>query len=165
VHDSAWSKDLTVEVAGHGVVSHRVRDATRKTIIKVAAKSAMLELDPDGRLPAATHADRMAIALQAFAERARDMVRDAVGEARERLQILDGATQLRVLVRMADHDYFWASVDQPLADRFAEPAQRPDHGGTVGSAAPRDRLGPCAGRQPLRPDAFADPGYPFRRPD
>jgi hypothetical protein len=96
----------------------RVRDATRKNIIKVAAKSAMLELDPDGRMPAATHADRMAIALQAFAERARDMVRDAVGEARGRLQLLDGATQLRVLVRMADHDYFWVSVDQPLADRF-----------------------------------------------
>ncbi len=96
----------------------RVRDATRKSIIKVAAKSAMLELDPAGRMPAATHADRMAIALQAFAERARDRVRDAVGEARERLQMLDGATQLRVLVRMADHDYFWTSVDQALADRF-----------------------------------------------
>lgn len=96
----------------------RVREATRRTIIKVAAKSAMLELDPDGRMPAAAHADRMAIALLAFSERARVTVADAVGEARERLQMLNGSTQLRVLVRMADHDYFWASVDQPLASRF-----------------------------------------------
>lgn len=114
----------------------RVREATRKTIIRVAAKSAMLELDPDGRMPAAEHADRMAIALQAFAERARDMVRDAVGEARERLQMLDGATQLRVLVRMADHDYFWASVDQPLVDRFQNLLSVPI---TVGQ---RDSLSP-----------------------
>ncbi len=96
----------------------RVRAGTRKSIIRVAAKAAMLELDPDGRMPADAHADRMAIALRAFAEEARDMVRDAVGEARERLQVLDGAVQLRVLVRMADDDYFWTSVDQPLAARF-----------------------------------------------
>lgn len=96
----------------------RVRVATRKNIVRVAAKAAMLELDPDGRMPAAAHADRMAIALRAFAEAARNTVRDAVGEARDRLQVLDGAVQLRVLVRMADDDYFWASVDQPLAARF-----------------------------------------------
>ncbi|KFZ80850.1 hypothetical protein ED92_11050 [Amycolatopsis sp. MJM2582] len=96
----------------------RVRAATRRSIIRLAAKAAMLEIDPDGRMPADAHADRMAIALRAFAEKARDTVRDAVGEARERLQILEAATQLRVLARMVDDDYFWASVDQPLTERF-----------------------------------------------
>ncbi|XVS67855.1 hypothetical protein ACQPYE_17965 [Actinosynnema sp. CA-299493] len=97
----------------------RVRQATRRSIIRVAAKASMLEVDPDGRMPADMHADRMAEALRAFAEVARTTVRDAVGETRERLRVLDGATQLRVLVRMAEDDYFWASVDQPLIDRFA----------------------------------------------
>ncbi|MFI9536791.1 hypothetical protein ACIG56_26515 [Nocardia fusca] len=96
----------------------RARTATRKNIIQVAARSAMLELDPDGRMPADLHADRMAVALRAFAHDARDAVRDAVSEARQRLQQLDGATQLRTLARMADDDYFWTSVDQPLAGRF-----------------------------------------------
>ncbi|GAB3161959.1 hypothetical protein GCM10027258_80010 [Amycolatopsis stemonae] len=96
----------------------RVRAATRKSIIKIAALAAMLELDPDGRMPADVHADRMAFALRAFSEVARDTVRDAVGEARERFQVLDGAVQLRALVRMADDDYFWISVDPALATRF-----------------------------------------------
>jgi hypothetical protein len=96
----------------------RVRAATRRSIITVAAKAAMLEIDPEGRMPAQAHADRMAIALRAFAEQARDTVRDAVGEARERLQVLDGAIQLRVLVRMAEDDYFWTSVNPPLVQRF-----------------------------------------------
>ncbi|WP_231949543.1 hypothetical protein [Alloactinosynnema sp. L-07] len=96
----------------------RVRAATRRSIIRLAAKAAMLEVDPEGRMPADWHADRMAIALRAFAETARDAVRDAVGETRERLRVLDGTTQLRTLSRMAEDDYFWASVDQPLADLF-----------------------------------------------
>ncbi|WP_284741663.1 hypothetical protein [Amycolatopsis sp. RTGN1] len=132
----------------------RVRDATRTTIIKVAAKAAMLELDPDGRMPAAAHADRMAVALLAFADRAREVVRDAVGDTRERFALLDAATQLRVLVRMADQDYFWTSVDQALSDRFQNllnvpisvgefdplPAEVALSLGLVGSAYARARL-------------------------
>ncbi|MFD2415406.1 hypothetical protein [Amycolatopsis pigmentata] len=96
----------------------RARDATRRNVIKLAAKAAMLELDPDGRLPPAEHANRMALALRAFAERARDAVRDAIASTREKFTLLDGGTQLRVLMRMAEDDYFWASVDQALASRF-----------------------------------------------
>ncbi|MEU3626783.1 hypothetical protein BS329_41590 [Amycolatopsis coloradensis] len=96
----------------------RVRVATRRSIIKIAALAAMLEVDPDGRMPADAHADRMAFALRAFAEVNRDAVRDAVGDTRERFQVLDGAVQLRTLVRMADDDYFWTSVDQALETRF-----------------------------------------------
>lgn len=113
----------------------RVRAATRKSIIQLAAKSAMLELDPGGRMPADAHADRMAIALRAFAEKSRDTVRDAVGEARERLQALEGAVQVRVLLRMTDDDYFWASVDQPLAARFQALVKSTCHGRRLGPIA------------------------------
>ncbi|WIV60727.1 hypothetical protein [Amycolatopsis nalaikhensis] len=96
----------------------RARTATCRSIIKLAALAAMLEVDPDGRMPAAAHADRMAFALRAFAEVNRDAVRDAVGATRERFQVLGGEIQLRTLVRMGDDDYFWASVDQTMATRF-----------------------------------------------
>lgn len=96
----------------------RVREATRRSIIRLAAKAAMLEVDPGGRMPADAHADRMAVALRAFAEAAREAVRDAVGETRERFKMLPGTIQLRTLVRMADDDYFWTSVDEALAQQF-----------------------------------------------
>lgn len=111
----------------------RVRAATRKSIIRVAAKAAMLEVDPDGRMPADAHADRMAIALRAFAEVDRDAVRAAVGETRERFRMLSGAVQLRALVRMADDDYFWTSVDKPLTIQFQALLDAPI---TVGTSDP-----------------------------
>ncbi|WP_285705200.1 hypothetical protein [Microtetraspora sp. NBRC 16547] len=96
----------------------RVRSAARRSIVAFAAKHALLELDPDGRLPAAEHADRMAVALTSFANRDREMVRTAVAQQSERFQLLDGATQLRVLVRLGYEDYFWSIVDQALATRL-----------------------------------------------
>jgi hypothetical protein len=45
----------------------RVRAATRRNIAIIAAKHAVLELDPDGRLDAKTYADRSAVVLSAFA--------------------------------------------------------------------------------------------------
>jgi hypothetical protein len=60
------------------VVSHiqttffdRVRTAARSNIAKLAAKHALRELDPDGRLPAIEYANRSAIVLCAFATRQR----------------------------------------------------------------------------------------------
>jgi hypothetical protein len=96
----------------------RVRVATRRSIVKIAALAAMLETDPDGRMPVDVHADRMASALRAFAEVDRDAVRDAVGETLGRFRVHDVAIQLRTLVRMADDDYFWNSVDLSLAAHF-----------------------------------------------
>lgn len=64
----------------------RVRTATRSTIISFAAKHALLELDPAGRMPAVEHADRMAVALLAFAQRGR-----AFGDP-----FLQGGAQVRV---------------------------------------------------------------------
>lgn len=120
--DPMWAPSaLHVQATFHD----RTRVATRNSIIKLAAKSAMLELAADGVISPSEHADRMAVALEALAERDRDTVRDAVGHCQEQLQTLDAATQLRVLVRMADHDYFWSAVGQPLADRFQAQLSRP----------------------------------------
>jgi hypothetical protein len=96
----------------------RVRTATRSTITKFAAKHALLELDPAGRMPAVEHADRMATALLAFAQRDRELVRAAVAAQSERFQVLDGATQLRALARLGDQDFFWNSVDEALGTRL-----------------------------------------------
>ncbi|MFI9552727.1 hypothetical protein [Nonomuraea endophytica] len=98
----------------------RVRTATRKTIVTFAAKHALLELDPEGRLPVAEHSDRMALALIAFAQRDRELVRTAVFGQSERFQVLEGASQLRALVRLGDQDFFWSMVDQALAARLQE---------------------------------------------
>lgn len=120
--DPMWAPSaLHVQATFHD----RTRVATRNSIIKLAAKSAMLEPSADGVISPSEHADRMATALQALAERARDTVRDAVGHCQEQLKTLDAATQLRVLVRMADQDYFWSAVDQPLADLFQAQLSRP----------------------------------------
>ncbi|MET8381686.1 hypothetical protein ABZV14_01635 [Streptosporangium canum] len=98
----------------------RVRTATRKTIVSFAAKHALLEIDPDGRLPAAEHSDRMALALIAFAQRDRELVRSAISAQSERFQVLEGAAQLRASVRLGDQDFFWSMVDQALATRLQE---------------------------------------------
>jgi len=107
------------------VVSHiqttffdRVRTAARSNIAKIAAKHAVRELDPDGRLPAAEYANRSAVVLFAFAQRDRELVGSAIAGQREHFQRLDGEMQLRALVRLGDQDYFWNIVDEPLAQRL-----------------------------------------------
>jgi len=103
----------------------RVRTATRSTIITFAAKHALLELDPAGLMAAVEHADRMAAALLAFAQRDRELVRTAVAGQSERFQVLDGAAQLRALVRLGDQDFFWSSVDEALGTRLQGLADTP----------------------------------------
>jgi hypothetical protein len=69
-------------------------------------------------MAAVEHADRMAVALLAFAQRDRELVRTAVAGQSERYQVLDGATQLRALVRLGDQDFFWSSVEPALVTRL-----------------------------------------------
>lgn len=96
----------------------RVRSAARVNIAKIAAKHALRELDPDGRLPAAEYADRAAVVLYAFAQRDRGLVRAALAAQRETFQRLDGEVQLRAMTRLGEQDYFWSLVDEALAERF-----------------------------------------------
>ncbi|MFG1661292.1 hypothetical protein ACGFIY_32655 [Micromonospora chersina] len=98
----------------------RVRAAAPRTLVRFAAKHAVLEIDPGGQLSATEHADRMAVALTAFAGRDRELVREAVAEQRDRFQMLGGGPQLRALSRLGDQDYIWGLVDEPLAARLQE---------------------------------------------
>lgn len=98
----------------------RVRSAARTNIAKIAAKHALRELDPDGRLPAVEYAYRAAVVLYAFAQRDRELVRAALTAQRERFQRLDGEVQLRAMSRLGDQDYFWSLVDEALAERLQQ---------------------------------------------
>lgn len=98
----------------------RVRAAAQRRIIQLAAKSALLELDPGGLLPAIEHADRMAAALEAFAARNRALVREAMIGQRDRFRTIDGQAQMRALIRFVNADYFWDLVDDGLANRLQD---------------------------------------------
>lgn len=98
----------------------RVRLTTRQQIVRFAARFAITEDDPGGRLPATLFADRMAVALAAFAERDRTLVVDAVKHNAARLHPLDTAVLWRCMTRLGEHDYFWNVVDDPLRDRLAQ---------------------------------------------
>jgi hypothetical protein len=115
--DASFSPTLTHMQA---TFFDRVRTAARRGIIRVAAKHALLELDPGGRMPAIEHADRMAVALEAFAGRDRELVREALVDQRDRFKTAEGLVQVRALLRFADKDYFWDLVDGPLADRLQD---------------------------------------------
>jgi hypothetical protein len=98
----------------------RVRTGARGNIVKVAAKHALLETapPPSVQLPSAELANRMAAALSAFASRDRELVRSVVTDLHSRFQLLDGAAQLRALVRLGDRDYFWDMIDEAMAVKF-----------------------------------------------
>lgn len=96
----------------------RVRTATRRTVVRFAAKHAVLQLDPDGRMDAAQHADRMAIALDAFALRNRELIKEAIAEQRERFALAESTVMLGALSRLGNQDYFWSAIDDSLATRL-----------------------------------------------
>lgn len=96
----------------------RVRAATRRNITSIAAKHALLELDPDGRLDPTLYADRSAIVLSAFALRDRGLVRDAVVGLRDRFRHSGPDRQQRALARLGHEDFLWDMTDAPLVDRL-----------------------------------------------
>lgn len=97
----------------------RLRSGTRKGIAKLAAKHALLELDPGERFPSAQmYADRSAVVLSAFAQRDPNLVRTVVAEQRDKVDNLDSAAQLRALGRLGTEDFFWDLVDVALTDRL-----------------------------------------------
>lgn len=117
--------DYTCDPSFVPVTSHiqttffdNVRSTARRNITKIAAKHALRELDPNGRLPPIEYANRSAVVLSAFAQRDRALVRSALVAERDHFQKLDGGTLLRALIRIGDEDYFWDFVDQALAERF-----------------------------------------------
>jgi hypothetical protein len=96
----------------------RVRSATRRSITNIAAKHALLELDPDGRLERIRYADRSAEVLCALALRDRDLVRREVVGLRERFRTVGSNVQRRALARLGDQDFFWDMLDGPLIEHL-----------------------------------------------
>ena len=96
----------------------RVRSATRRNITNVAAKHAVLELDPAGRLEPIRYADRSAEVLRALASRDRDLVRREIVPLRERFRTLGANAQRRALARLGDQDFFWDMLDGPLVEHL-----------------------------------------------
>jgi hypothetical protein len=97
-----------------------VRTATRRQIVALAVKHAMLELPGPEMIDPVTLAKRMAICVEIFAERDREMVRDLVRGNVERLRGIPGAVQIRTLARLGGIDIFWESVDEPTRSRFED---------------------------------------------
>ncbi|MGY6651396.1 hypothetical protein ACXIZN_04445 [Amycolatopsis sp. TRM77291] len=98
----------------------RVRTKTRTNIAKIAAKHALREIDPAGRLNPVEYANRAAVVLFALAGRDRTMVTSAVESQLEPFQALVGEVQLRAMARLGDQDFFWAMVDNALSGRLQQ---------------------------------------------
>ncbi len=98
----------------------RVRTATRRNIVRVAAKYALCEIPPPTTIPIPPHllADRMAETIKAFALRDRELVRTTLADLNQRFQPLDSGIHWRALIRLGDQDFFCDIVDQPLAERL-----------------------------------------------
>jgi hypothetical protein len=97
-----------------------VRSATRRQIVALAVKHAMLELSVPEAIDAMTLAKRMAICVEIFAERDREMLRDLIRNNVERLRGESGGVQIRTLGRLGGIDVFWESVDEPTRSRFED---------------------------------------------
>ncbi len=98
----------------------RVREATRRSVVDIAAKHALGVASPatDIALSPEQLADRMVTALEAFASRDRALVQGALRKLKTKFEALDGASKLRVLARLGSLDVFWDMVDAPLAEQL-----------------------------------------------
>lgn len=96
----------------------RVRDATRRSIVAIAAKHALLEIDPDGRAEPKLYADRSAVVLSAFAMRDRQLVRGAVVGLQDRFRHSSPFKQRRALGRLGHEDFFWDMTDTALIEHL-----------------------------------------------
>jgi hypothetical protein len=82
----------------------RLRNATRRNIVKVAAKHALCEVPPPAGMPVTPQvlAERVAETIKPFAGRDRDVVRRTLQGLYPRFQALGIETQLRAVVRLGD---------------------------------------------------------------
>jgi hypothetical protein len=96
----------------------RVRPATRRQIVDLAVKHALLELEAADPPGAVVVADRMTTCVLAFAGRDRSVVRDAVRKVVERLRDVGGEVQLRAFGRLGDLDVLWDALDDPMRSRL-----------------------------------------------
>jgi hypothetical protein len=98
----------------------RVGLASRRQIIDLAVKHAMLELDGPEGSESVVLADRMASCVRVFAIRERDVVRAALQRNLDRFRDLRQEEQLRGVARLGRLDLFWDVVDQPVRARISD---------------------------------------------
>jgi hypothetical protein len=98
----------------------RTRTATRRNLVKVAAKHALWEVEPPTGMPvtATILADRMADALSAFAHRDRELVRATLRGLYPRFQPQSNGVHVRAVTRLGDQDFFWDMIEPPLAEQL-----------------------------------------------
>jgi hypothetical protein len=97
-----------------------VKTATRRQIVDLAVKHAVLELEAPDPPGAMVLADRMAECVLAFAKRDRALVRSAITKAAIRLREAGSDVQFRVIGRLGDLDIFWESLDQATRSRITD---------------------------------------------
>lgn len=95
----------------------RVRSNTKREIINLAAKHALLELPAPDPMAADTLADRMAMCLVAFASRERIGVQQALTGLWEKFLTLENDRLLRAVARLGHLDEFWDIVDAAMAEK------------------------------------------------
>lgn len=96
----------------------RVRPATRRNLAAMAAKHALLELNPADRMDPTSYADRSATVLKAFAARERELVRGELTLLRDRFREATPECQRRALGRLGDLDLFWDMTDGSLVEHL-----------------------------------------------
>ncbi|WP_331719716.1 hypothetical protein [Streptomyces virginiae] len=98
----------------------RAKSATRRNIVVLAAKEALLEQTSVGALSETVMADRYATCLRAFAERDRTLVQEAIAPVMGRLGQQPFDAQVRALVRLGDLDAFWDEVETAMRTQFED---------------------------------------------
>ncbi|GHB52835.1 hypothetical protein GCM10010331_45600 [Streptomyces xanthochromogenes] len=89
----------------------RAKSGTRRSILSLAAKHALLELPTDSSQDDGLLADRHATCLRTFAESNRELAAQALIAVIPRFPHLPLEQQIRAVVRLADLDIFWDALD------------------------------------------------------
>jgi hypothetical protein len=100
------------------VFFENVKPAIRRQIVDLSVKHAVLELDAPDPPGAVMVANRMATCVQIFAARDRDLVKDSMKKAANRLREANGDIQLRAVARLGDLEVFWASLDEATCSQL-----------------------------------------------
>jgi hypothetical protein len=122
----------------------RVKPATRRQIINLAAKHAVLEIDAPEPMQASELADRMALCIRAFAQQDRASVTEEMKKVVDRLGEREAAVHKRALGRLGSLDLFWEAGGTSLETLCS---------GVINAITPADRSmghhGPSRPEDPL----------------
>jgi hypothetical protein len=102
------------------VFYEQVRPTTRRQLIELAVKHAILALPVDQPPGGEVVAERMYQVLLAYVARDREAVKLAISRVMDRLAALDSAALSSAIGRVGQLDVLWETLPAPLADRIAD---------------------------------------------